>query len=122
MKNLLHTIIFLTWVTFAFGQTPKATKYFEWYKKNYIIQNPSFAHSDTEILFVRQFYIPDGHDAEGREAHVESLLSKADKEKRFADPVVSILNLKTEKLTQVDYGWTPSFSSDDKKIIYSYQT
>jgi WD40 repeat protein len=112
----------LTWTSFAFGQAPKATKYFEWYKKNYIIQNPSFAHSDTEILFVRQFYIPDGHDAEGREQYVESLLSKADKEKRFADPVVCVLNLKTKKLTQVDYGWTPHFSADDKRIVYSYQT
>jgi hypothetical protein len=122
MKTLLQITILLTFTVCAFGQTPKVTKYFDWYKKNYIIQNPSFAHSDTEILFVRQFYIPDGHDAEGREQYVESLLSKADKEKRFADPVVSILNLKTKRLTQVDYGWTPSFSSDDKKIIYSYQT
>jgi WD40 repeat protein len=122
MKTLLQIIILLTFTVFAFGQTPKVTKYFNWYNKNYIIQNPSFAHSDTEILFVRQFYIPDGHDAEGREQYVESLLSKADKEKRFADPVVSLLNLKTKKLTQVDYGWTPTFSSDDKRIIYSYQT
>ena len=112
----------MTFTVCAFGQNPKVTKYFNWYKKNYIIQNPSFAHSDTEILFVRQFYIPDGHDAEGRELYVESLISKADKEERFADPVVSNLNLKTKKLTQVDYGWTPTFSSDDKKIIYSYQT
>ena len=111
----------MIWTSFAFGQTPKVTKYFEWYKKNYIIQNPSFAHSDTEILFVRQFYIPDGHDAEAREQYVESLLSKADKEKRFADPVVCILGLKAKKLTEVDYGWTPSFSADDKRIVYSYQ-
>jgi len=121
MKILLQIVILLTFTVCTFGQSPKVTMYFNWYKKNYIIQNPSFAHSDTEILFVRQFYIPDGHEAEGREQYVESLLSKADKEKRFADPVVSILNLKTKRLTQVDYGWTPTFSSDDKKIIYSYQ-
>jgi WD40 repeat protein len=121
MKILLHTTIFLTWVAFAFGQAPKATKYFEWYRRNYIIQNPGFGHSDTEIIFVRQFYIPDGHDAQGREQYIENLLSKSDKEKRFADPVICILNLKTKKLTQVDYGWTPQFSADDKQIVYSYQ-
>jgi hypothetical protein len=122
MKSTLPIIILLSFGLFASGQSPEATKYFEWFKKNYIIQNPLFAHSDSEILFVRQFNIPDGHDAEGREQYVQSLLSKADKEKRFADPVVSILNVKTKKLIEVDYGWTPSFSADDKRLVYSYQT
>ena len=122
MKIHLHTLICFAWTSFVFGQVPKATKYFEWYKKNYIIQDPRFAHSDTEILFVRQFYIPDGHVAEGREKYVGDLLSKAEKEKRFADPVVCVLNLKTRNLTQLDYGWAPDFSTDDKRIVYSYQT
>jgi WD40 repeat protein len=121
LKSFHILIIGVTCISIASGQTPKATKSFEWYKKNYIIQNPSFAHSDSEIVFVRKFYIPDGHDAEGREQYAESLLSKADKEKRFADPVVCLLNVKTKKLTQVDYGWTPKFSPDDKRIVYSYQ-
>jgi len=122
MKSLLRIIILLTLTAPALGQSPKVTKYFEWYKKNYIIQNPCFAHSESEILFVRQFYIPDGHEAEGRDQYVESLLLKAEEEKRFADPVVSLIQLKTKKLTEIDYGWSPAFSSDDKKIIYSYQT
>jgi len=122
MKTLLQTIILLTAAIGAFGQTPTVTKYFDWYKKNYIIQHPAFAHADTELLFVRQLYIPDGHAGEGRKQYIESLLSKAGKEKRFADPVVAILNLRTKKLTPVDYGWAPSFSPDDKKIVYSYQS
>lgn len=122
MKILIAAIGASIWSSTVLGQAPKATKYFEWYKRNYIIQEPSFAHSDSEILFVRQFYIPDGHDAEGREQYVGDLLSKADKEKRFADPVVCVLNLKTRKLTQVDYGWRPGFSADDKRIVYSHQT
>lgn len=122
MKTRLATLILLTWTMGIFGQQPKVTKYFDWYTKNYTIQNPGFAHSDTEMLFVQQFYIPDGHDAAGREPYVESLLATADKEKRFADPIVCILNLKTKGLVQVDYGWSPAFSPDDKKIVYSYQT
>ena len=122
MNILSKLLILLTVAVQSHGQTMKVEKYFEWYSKNYIINNPSFAHSDAEVVFSKQFNIPDGGSAIGREKYVESLLLRAKKEKRFADPVVSIINLKTKKLTTIDYGWTPSFSKDDNLILYASQT
>ena len=100
----------------------KVEKYFEWYSKNYIINDPAFAYSDSEFVFSKQFYIPDGGSAIGRDKYVQELLTKAKKQKRFADPVVSVLNLRTKKIMSIDYGWTPSFSEDDNLILYAYQT
>jgi hypothetical protein len=31
------------------------------------------------------------------------------------------LNLKTKKITTIDYGWTPSFSENDSLILYTFQ-
>ncbi|HEU0064707.1 MAG TPA: hypothetical protein VFQ58_06735 [Flavisolibacter sp.] len=122
MNKLLKILILLTLTVHCHGQTMKVEEYFEWYSKNYIINNPSFAHSDTEFVFSKQFNIPDGGNAIGREKYVQGLLIKAKKDKRFADPVVSIINLKTKKLTAIDYGWTPGFSKDDNLILYTFQT
>jgi WD40 repeat protein len=122
MNTLLKILILLTLTAQSHGQTMKVEKYFEWYSKNYIINNPSFAHSDTEFVFSKQFNIPDGGNAIGRDKYLQDLLIKAKKDKRFADPIVSIINLKTKKLTAIDYGWTPSFSNDDNLILYAFQT
>jgi len=122
MNILPKILIPLTLTVQSHGQAMKVEKYFEWYSKNYIINDPSFAHSDTEIVFSKQFNIPDGGNAIGRDKYVQSLLIKAKKDKRFADPLISVINLKTKKLTTIDYGWTASFSKDDDLILYAFQT
>jgi hypothetical protein len=122
MNIVLKILILLTFTIQSHGQTMKVEKYFEWSSKNYVINNPSFAHSDTEFVFSKQFNIPDGGNAIGRDKYVQGLLIKAKKDKRFADPVVSILNLRTKEVTAIDYGWTPSFSKDDNLILYAFQT
>ena len=121
MNQIILLIFLFTYSVCVFGQAPKVTKYFDWFKEKYTINNPEFAHSDSEILIVLQFNIPDGHVSPLHEKYIDSLLEKVEKEKRFADPVVTILNLETKEQTKIDYGWTPGFSFDDKKIIYSYQ-
>ena len=122
MKIPIIITILLVIIFQSFGQTIKVEKYFEWYSKNYILNSPSFAHSDSELVFSKQFNIPDGGDAIGQEKYVEELLIKAKKQKRFADPVVSVINLRTKKVSGIDYGWTPSFSRDDNSILYVFQT
>lgn len=100
----------------------KVEKYFEWYSQKHYINNPSFAYADTEMVFSKQFCIPDGGNAIGRDKYLQSLHIKAKKNKRFADPVVSILNLRTKQVTAIDFGWTPVFSKDNNIILYAFQT
>jgi hypothetical protein len=121
-RAITETTILLFAFTACFCQTPKAIKEFEWSKRNFIILNPEFSNSENEIVFSNQFYIPDGHNAEGREKYLDSLENIIKKNPRFADPVVNILNLKTKELNKVDFGWTPSFSPNDQLVVYTYQT
>lgn len=121
-----RTIAQMTILLFAFKacfcQTPNVIKEFEWSKKSFVILNPEFSNSENEIVFSNQFYVPDGHNAEGREKYSDSLDNIIKNNPRFADPVVSVLNLKTKELIKVDFGWTPSFSPNDQLVVYAYQT
>jgi hypothetical protein len=121
MKGLVKIFTLCACSVQIYGQALKVEKYFEWYRRNHIIISPTFAYSDTEFVFSRQFYIPDGGSAIGREEYLQELSLRAKTEKRFADPVVSILNINTKEITEIDYGWTPSFSKDDKLVLYTFQ-
>ena len=102
------------------SQPLKVKKYFEWFEKNYSILSPTFSHSDTEIVFTKQFQSPEGPSAP--EGYFDSISLIIDKNPRFADPVICLLNIPTKAVTKIDYGWTADFSPDDNLIVYDFQT
>jgi WD40 repeat protein len=120
-RKIAQMAILLFTFSTCLCQTPNMKKEFEWSRRNFIILDPEFSNSENEITFSNQFYIPDGHYAEGREEYLDSLYKIIKNEPRIADPVVSILNLKTKQLNKIDFGWTPSFSPNDQLVVYTYQ-
>ncbi len=106
----------------CFSQSPVLTKYFEWYKEHYSINSLAFSPLGKEIALVINRSVPDGHDAELAEEKSEDQKSAVDKDPRYADPNIIVVNLNTSSETKIDFGWTPSFSPDGNKIAYSHQT
>ncbi|MCH5715667.1 hypothetical protein [Niabella hibiscisoli] len=107
-----------------YGQPPKVEKTAEWFQKGYYILNPVFARTSNEIAFVRrlsgkdssinnvQHFLPGGA--------VNYLAPNSINARQF-DPVVSMLDYKTRRLSLIDYGWGPAFSTNDNRLAYSYQ-
>jgi hypothetical protein len=101
--------------------SPTLEQDFSWSNPRHSIFNPTFSHSGRELAFVQQFHIPDGHESEEREGVAQSRLAKIATNKRLADPIVSLLTLGNKQALQLDYGWNPAFSLDDKLLAYTFQ-
>src|SRR5690606_812240 len=56
-----------------------------------------------------------------REKATVSHLPKASENNRLFDPVVSVFDYKTRRLTLIDYGWAPVFSTNNNRLAYAYQ-
>ena len=122
MKLNFYIILFIYFTINSFSQDLKIEKYFEWFEKKFEIHNPIFSHSNNEIAFAKMICFPHEDEMEIHDDYIDSLNAKIKKQNRYADPVVSILNLKTKKLLKIDYGWEPNFSTDDKQIVYTFQS
>ncbi len=72
MKTRFYLAFLLAGSTAAFGQAPKTTQYFSWHQKNQSILSPGFSHSDSELVFVRRFQVPDGNAVAGHKAYTNS--------------------------------------------------
>ncbi|MGB8195353.1 MAG: hypothetical protein WCF67_25700, partial [Chitinophagaceae bacterium] len=135
MRSFLTAIGILLIVHLPATAQPRVTKYFQWHKEHHSIIDPVFSNAGNEIAFVSQLQIP-GSDIDRitatdslgaaflrqKKRYRDSLLAVASRQERFTDPVVSILNIKTKGVESIDYGWSPGFSSDDNRIVYSFQT
>jgi len=104
-----------------FSQNIILEKYFQWYEKEHIINDMDFDVKGENIAIVKEFEIPDGGDAFGREKYIESIYKKIEENERFADPIVCIINLITKEMKEIDYGNEIRFSLDDNKIVYTHQ-
>jgi hypothetical protein len=86
------------------------------------IESPQFSFDGSLIVFVTRAFWPDGHEAENySEAYFERLEKRRQKEPRFADPFIELVNLQGTTVCKSSYGWNPAVSPDNKKILYSQQ-
>lgn len=100
-----------------YGQLPQARKYYQWSQKGYIIYHPTLSNIDNDFAFSARL-----KDT----AHIENILQKIpntlhDTVNRKFDPVVVWISPKNNHTVIIDYGWTPAFSPDGKKLVYAYQ-
>jgi hypothetical protein len=86
------------------------------------ILSPQFSPDGNFVVLVTRVYWPDGGDAEGLpDSFLKSLEAHANADPRFADPVIKLVSLSGKVACEARYGWNPSVSSDDKRLIFSEQ-
>jgi len=93
-----------------------------WSRPGDQILTPGFSPDGNFLVVVTRAYWPDGGDAEGLpESFLKKLAAKAKGNPRFADPVIKVIDLSGNVVCEVRYGWNPSLSRDDKRIVFSEQ-
>ncbi len=105
------------------GQSqPPVRRELVWYQPGDEIQTPGFSPDGNFLVLVTRAYWPDGADAEGLpDSFFKKLSARAKANPRFADPVVKVINLAGTVVCEVQYGWNPSLSRDDKRVAFSEQ-
>ena len=93
-----------------------------WSKPGEEIVTPQFSPDGNFVVLVTRAYWPDGGDAEGLpDSFFQQLSARAKANPRFADPVVKVVDLSGKVVCEARYGWNPSLSRDDKRIVFSEQ-
>jgi hypothetical protein len=65
---------------------------------------------------------PDGHEAEGLpDSFFAKLGERKQKDPRFADPVIRLIDLHGNQVCEVRYGSHPNISPDHRSIVFSHQ-
>jgi hypothetical protein len=107
----------------ANGQSqPPLRRELVWYQPGDQIQTPGFSPDGKFLVLVTRAYWPDGADAEGLpDSFFKKLSARAKANPRFADPVVKVIDLAGKVVCEVQYGWNPSLSRDDKHVVFSEQ-
>jgi hypothetical protein len=86
------------------------------------ILTPKFSTDGNFIVLVTRAYWPDGGDAEGLpDSFFKKLADQAKADPRFDDPVIKVIALNGNVACEAQYGWNPSLSSDDKRLVFSEQ-
>lgn len=86
------------------------------------IRSPQFSPDGNFIVLVTRAYWPDGGDAEGLpDSFFKRLEAHAKADPRFADPVIKMISLAGKVVCEARYGWNPSISRDDKRLVFSEQ-
>ena len=86
------------------------------------IASPQFSDDGNFIVLVSRTHWPDGDEAESLPAaFFKELQARRRREPRFADPIVSLIDLKGEAVCEVRYGTNPSIAPDNKSIVFSRQ-
>jgi len=93
-----------------------------WSEPGEEIATPQFSPDGNFVVLVTRAYWPDGGDAEGLpDSFFKKLSAKAKANPRFADPVVKVVDLTGKVVCEVQYGWNPSLSRDDKRVVFAEQ-
>lgn len=93
-----------------------------WSEPGEEIATPQFSPDGNFVVLVTRAYWPDGADAEGLpESYFKKLSARAKADPRFADPVIKVIDLAGKIVCQVQYGWNPSLSQDDNRVVFSEQ-
>jgi WD40-like Beta Propeller Repeat len=114
---------FLIPVQRARGQSQGPTsRELVWSAPGQEIVTPQFSPDGDFITLVTRGYVPDGADAEGLpDALFKALETKEKSNPRFADPVIKVIDLRGNVTCEVKYGWNPSLSRDDRRLVFSEQ-
>lgn len=86
------------------------------------IRSPQFSPDGNFLVLVTRAYWPDGGDAEGLpDSFFKRLEAHAKADPRFADPVIKMISVAGKVVCEARYGWNPSVSRDDKRLVFSDQ-
>jgi len=86
------------------------------------ILSPQFSPDGDFVVLVTRAYWPDGADAEGLpDSFFKRLEVHAKADPRFADPEIKMISLAGKVVCEAKYGWNPSVSRDDKRVVFSEQ-
>jgi hypothetical protein len=97
-------------------------KEFIWSAPGGEILTPKFSPDGNFIVLVTRAYWPDGGDAEGLpDSFFKKLADHAKADPRFDDPVIKVVALNGNVACEAQYGWNPSLSRDDKRLVFSEQ-
>lgn len=93
-----------------------------WSQPESDIGSPHFTDDGNFIVLVSRVHWPDAHEAEDvPESFLDQLENRRQKDPRFADPVIKLIDLKGNSVCEVRYGSNPSVSADGKSIAFSHQ-
>lgn len=99
-----------------------ATRELVWSAPGKEILSPRFSPDGNFVVLVTRAYWPDGADAEGLpDSFFKRLQARAKADPRFADPVIEQISLAGKVVCEAKYGWNPSVSQDDKRVVFSEQ-
>jgi WD40-like Beta Propeller Repeat len=95
---------------------------FTWSLPGSEIRTPQFSLDGNFIVLVSRVHVADGGEAEGLpESYFNALKERQQKDPRFADPIIKLIDLQGKTVCEVSYGWNPSISPDNKSLVYSRQ-
>lgn len=86
------------------------------------IASPQFSQDGSLVVLVTRVHWPDGDEAEGLPQSVfDKLEQRKQREPRFADPIIRVIDLNGNQVCEASYGTNPSISPDNKSIVFSRQ-
>ncbi|MGA3117018.1 MAG: hypothetical protein ABSF90_21585 [Syntrophobacteraceae bacterium] len=94
----------------------------QWHEGDTELYHAQFSPDGREIAAVRKRHIPDGFEAgllpddQKRER-----FNRIDLDERYADPEVIIVEVDSDRIARIDWGWSPAFSPDGSRIAYAHQ-
>lgn len=120
---VLFFVVFLIAVQKTRAQSQAAAnRELVWPAPGQEILTPQFSPDGNFVTLVTRGYVPDGADAEGLpDSFFKTLETKEKSNPRFADPVSKVIDLHGNVTCEVRYGWNPSVSRDDRRLVFSEQ-
>jgi hypothetical protein len=86
------------------------------------VDSPRFSDDGNFIVLATRVHWPDGAEAEGLpDSFFTKFEERKQKDPRFADPVIRLIDLHGNQACEVRYGSHPSISPDRRRIVYSHQ-
>ncbi|WP_018630282.1 hypothetical protein [Niabella aurantiaca] len=121
--KLITTFFALLFAGGAIAQIPKVQRQLEWFQKGHIIQGVSINQKGDQLVFVKRLRGKDSASSTGtvEEKGVERFFELGPGASRLLDPVIAHYDLKSRRLSLLDYGWAPRFSPNSRRVVYAHQ-
>jgi hypothetical protein len=93
-----------------------------WSQSGCELYSPAFSPDGREVAVVSKPHEPDGAEAEVLGDKVlANFQARAQKDPRWADPQALVLQDGGKSVEKVGDGWSPTFSPDGRKVVFSAQ-